>query len=100
MGERPYTVERLAERWECSGQSIRNMIADGKLACFMVANKLVRIPASEVERIERCGSASSSTEEPCASSGQTSEGGRGADRFGPVIPDLPSNVMPISSAGR
>ena len=47
----PYSPETLAERWGCSAQKIRNMIHAGELAGFRLG-KLIRIPASEVERYE------------------------------------------------
>ncbi len=49
--DRPYTVTILAERWQCSAQHIRNMINKGELSCFR-AGRLIRILASEVERVE------------------------------------------------
>ena len=51
MAERPYTVATLAERWQCSDQHIRDLIHKGELSCFR-AGRLIRIPASEVERFE------------------------------------------------
>lgn len=48
---RPYSPETLADRWGCSAQKVRNMIAAGELAGFRLG-KLIRIPASEVERYE------------------------------------------------
>lgn len=51
MGERPYTVMSLADRWGCSEGLIRNMIRRGELTCVRFGT-LIRIPAVEVERAE------------------------------------------------
>ena len=51
---KPFTVARLADRWDCSDQHVRDIIAKGELSCFR-AGRLIRIPAAEVERFE-CGS--------------------------------------------
>lgn len=50
---RPFTPETLAERWECSPRHIRKLIGSGEIAAFRLGGKLVRIPAEEVERVER-----------------------------------------------
>ncbi|KFL25008.1 hypothetical protein JP74_21860 [Devosia sp. 17-2-E-8] len=47
----PFTVEALAERWECSGQHIRDLVAQGKLGAFRVG-RLIRIPVAEVIAFE------------------------------------------------
>lgn len=51
---RPYSPETLGERWGCSAEKIRMMFHAGELAGFRLG-KLIRIPASEVERFEREG---------------------------------------------
>lgn len=53
---KPYSVDMVAERWGCSSQHIRSLIAKGSLPAFRVG-KLIRIPAIEVEEFERCSSA-------------------------------------------
>lgn len=53
---RPYTVAALAERWQCSEQSIREIIRRKELPCFR-AGRLIRIPAAAVTGYE-CGSSS------------------------------------------
>jgi excisionase family DNA binding protein len=50
--ERPYTPERLAERWECSPSLVRKMLETRALQGFKVGGKLWRIPAGEVDRFE------------------------------------------------
>lgn len=55
MTSRPLTVGMVAQRWGCSSQAVRNMIARGALPAFRVG-KLIRIPAAEVEEFERCSS--------------------------------------------
>jgi excisionase family DNA binding protein len=57
---RPYSPQTLAERWGCSDQKIRNMLDAGELSGFRLG-KLIRIPASEVERYE----CQSLTPSPC-----------------------------------
>lgn len=49
---RPYTPERLAERWECSAEHVRRLLATGRLHGFKLGGKLWRISAGEVERYE------------------------------------------------
>ena len=66
--ERPYTVATLAQRWACSEGTIRNMIRRGELAHIRLGT-LIRIPASEVERIECPNTASNDTEADTLSSG-------------------------------
>jgi excisionase family DNA binding protein len=48
---RPFSPETLANRWGCSSEKVRQMCRGGELASFRLG-KLIRIPASEVERIE------------------------------------------------
>ena len=47
----PYSPETLAMRWGCSSEKIRGMYRNGELAGFRLG-KLIRIPATEVERFE------------------------------------------------
>ncbi|MDK2756423.1 MAG: hypothetical protein KYX66_06775 [Blastomonas fulva] len=47
----PFSVRSLADRWECSEGLIRKMIRNGTLQSFTIGT-LIRIPVSEVERIE------------------------------------------------
>lgn len=51
----PFSVRRLADRWSCSEGLIRKMIKNGMVQSFTIGT-LIRIPMSEVERIERNGS--------------------------------------------
>lgn len=53
MTDKPYSPQTLAKHWGCSAEKIRIMCRDGELACFTLG-KLIRIPASEVGRVE-CG---------------------------------------------
>ena len=48
---KPYSPQTLGEHWGCSAEKIRLMCRDGELASFTLG-KLIRIPASEVERFE------------------------------------------------
>ncbi len=49
----PFSVRSLAERWGCSEGAIRKRIADGDLRSFRIG-ALIRIAATEVERVEQC----------------------------------------------
>lgn len=50
QAERPYSPERLAERWDCSPEKIRRMCHGGDLAWFSLG-KLIRIPADIIHEI-------------------------------------------------
>lgn len=63
---RPYSPETLGDRWGCSSEKIRQMCRSGELASFRLG-KLIRIPASEVERIECQNTDSSDTADNGAS---------------------------------
>lgn len=75
MGDRPYTPERLAERWDCSPAHVRRLCKRGDLPHFRIG-KEYRIPLQAIEEIETCDgrlSGSSSTEESGTPSGSTGE---------------------------
>lgn len=91
--ERPYTPERLAERWECSAATIRNLCRDGKLAHFKVG-KEYRIPLRIVEGIEACGETRcelSDTGAPSTSPGESGDR-PGARPFVPRIVGQPNET--------
>lgn len=48
---KPYSPEALADRWGCSAEKVRLMYHAGDLTGFRLG-KLIRIPATEVERYE------------------------------------------------
>lgn len=48
---RPFSPETLADRWACSAEKVRQMCRAGEIASFRLG-KLIRIPSTEVERIE------------------------------------------------
>jgi len=74
VSERPYTPESLASRWECTPQHIRKMLTAGRLRGFKLGEKLWRIAACEVDRIEACQTSSlEDTEESSAPSGRRLE---------------------------
>ena len=52
MDERPYTVARLAERWEVSDTFIYSEIKRGNLRAMRYGAKLIRIPAAAVYEYE------------------------------------------------
>ncbi len=47
-----YTPDTLADRWGCSGKTVRLLIEAGKLRAFRVGERLIRIPAEAVEEYE------------------------------------------------
>jgi len=51
MQDKPFSPESLAQRWQCSPEKVRTMFHNGDLKGFRLG-KLIRIPASEVERYE------------------------------------------------
>lgn len=51
---KPFTVQQLADRWQCSPQSIRNMITSEYLKAIRY-RRLIRIPYAVVEEAELCG---------------------------------------------
>ncbi|MCA0847204.1 helix-turn-helix domain-containing protein [Salipiger thiooxidans] len=48
-----YSPDDLAERWGCSGETVRNMIRSGELPAFRVG-RMYRIRWQDVDRHERC----------------------------------------------
>jgi hypothetical protein len=52
MNDRPYTPERLAERWDCTPELVRRLLVSGALKGFRLGGKLWRIPVKEVEIFE------------------------------------------------
>ncbi len=46
-----FTINDVAERWECSSRHVRNMVETGQLPAFRVG-KLIRIRRAVVEAIE------------------------------------------------
>ncbi len=73
-----YSPAALAERWECSEQKVRNMIASGSLPAFRLDGKLWRIRAKDVEDFE-CNGGSQSLEANTASPGMTEQSRASAD---------------------
>ena len=46
-----YTVEQLAERWQCTANHLYTMLREGVLTGFRIGS-MVRVSADEVRRIE------------------------------------------------
>ena len=70
-----FTVAKLAARWDCSETAIRAMIDRKELASFRIGIAL-RIPASEVERIE-CPTPCSASEVDMPLSGEKADNDEG-----------------------
>lgn len=51
----PFTPETLAERWGCSGETVRQMVRSGQLPGFRVG-RMIRISVIAVEEHEKCQS--------------------------------------------
>lgn len=92
--ERPYSPERLAERWGCSAEKVRRMYHDRELAGFRLG-KLIRIPAVEVERYE-CQNTPSECTEGNSSSRSTRADTAFDDRLALTIGASP-RLAPVSS---
>lgn len=58
---RPYTVDRLAERWECSAATVRALVSSGRLRAMRVG-RLIRVRPEWVEEFE-CGAPRTETAE-------------------------------------
>lgn len=96
--ERPFTPERLAERWVCTPAHIRNLCKRGDLPHFRIG-KEYRIPHLAVLEVEGCDgkmSGSRSTEESGPLSGETEER-PDARPFRPRIVTKHSETLPTSS---
>lgn len=52
----PFTVEGLAERWNCSRDMVYDMLTDASLIGWKLGGKLWRVSAAEVARYESGGS--------------------------------------------
>ncbi|RMC33731.1 helix-turn-helix domain-containing protein [Paracoccus alkanivorans] len=50
---RPYTPDQLAERWQCSAETIRNLVKSKQLPGFR-CGRMIRIPRQSVEEYEQC----------------------------------------------
>ncbi|WP_394707787.1 helix-turn-helix domain-containing protein [Roseovarius pacificus] len=48
---RPYTPDMLAERWQCSAESVRLLCHSGELRSFRIG-RMFRIPADAVDEYE------------------------------------------------
>ncbi|MFC3059642.1 excisionase family DNA-binding protein [Paenirhodobacter populi] len=49
-----FTPDMLAERWGCSGETIRKMVRSGQIYSFRVGKRSIRIPYTAVEEYENC----------------------------------------------
>ncbi|WP_082020476.1 helix-turn-helix domain-containing protein [Leisingera sp. ANG-M1] len=49
-----FTPEQLATRWQCSANTVRNLISIGKIDAYRVGKKLLRIPVSTIKEYEKC----------------------------------------------
>jgi len=46
--------KQLAQRWKCSDNTVRNLVASGKLPSVRLGEKLIRVPKNAVEEFEKC----------------------------------------------
>jgi len=70
MSRAAYSPTLLAQRWDISAETVRQMIKRGVLGAFM-AGKQYRISASEVERYESCTKYQSNASEAASASSGT-----------------------------
>jgi hypothetical protein len=80
--DKPFTVLRLAERWDCGKDKIYDMLLAGDLIGFKLGGGSWRIAAAEVARYESGGSTAStdsssdsSMERPSSRGGRRGRGG-------------------------
>ncbi len=95
----PYSVARLAERWECSERLIYKLIERGDLQCFRPGS-LIRISAAEVERFECQTTACSGSGAASQSSTSTRESaseGNSRQRIEQLQAELAEAVAEIES---
>ena len=69
-----YSPAALADRWDCSEQKVRNMIASGSLPAFRLDGKLWRIRAKDVEDFECQSGGLPDSRENIASPGMMEDG--------------------------
>lgn len=50
--ERPYTIKELAERWNCSTETVLRRIRKGELSCIEMGARSLLVPANEVRTYE------------------------------------------------
>ena len=68
---RPLSIAMVAERWDVSVETVRQMIHRGELEAFRAGKKLIRIPIQAVEKHECQASPSDVSEEGSVSTGGT-----------------------------
>ncbi|WP_425440060.1 excisionase family DNA-binding protein [Rhodovulum kholense] len=87
----------LAERWGCSGETVRAMIRDGRLPAFRVGGRLLRVSAQTVRDFE-CGTfGSAASRADMSSSGRTTMANGDAIVLRPTRPGRPSGKRATSS---
>lgn len=94
MTMKPYSPETLADRWGCSSEKVRLMCRSGELSSFRLG-KLIRVPATEVERYECQNIPSPSTEISSPSPIETQAANRAEFRLVRQIGDGPK-LSPVS----
>ncbi|WP_420029731.1 excisionase family DNA-binding protein [Rhodovulum sulfidophilum] len=95
--QRPYTPDMLAERWGCSGETVRAMIRDGRLPAFRVGGRLLRVSAQTVKDFE-CGTIeSAASRADMSSSGPTTRANADAIVLRRTRPGRPSGKRATSS---
>lgn len=97
MDARPYSLDALAERWGCSAEKIRRMVATGEIAGFRIG-RLIRIPASEVERVECQNTALCDIEDDGPSRSRTASEDGFASRLARMTKASPKHAPAISGA--
>lgn len=61
---KPFTADMLAERWECSAETVRQLYKRGELRGFRVG-RMIRIPLDAVEEYEKSEPHDRKEPKPC-----------------------------------
>jgi excisionase family DNA binding protein len=50
--DRPFTIKELAERWNCSTETVLRRIRKGELPCIELGHRSLLVPANDVMALE------------------------------------------------
>lgn len=89
-----YRIKSLAERWDCSPDTVRAMIKRGELKPLPFCGRLLRVSEGEVLRWEAEGKAGSAGTGDDGTSSSTSKAADAARRSARLIAQLPRQPLP------
>ena len=81
---KPFSVTKLAGRWETTRQTIHNQIKSGEIKNTFKVGNMVRIPYWEVERVESCGTNNQNSTEENTTPGKEQEIQQRENRYEPT----------------